>query len=322
MSSQPSRSRSDSRRRFIATMGTLSGAGALSHAAKAAEEQTLPQVRFGKHSISRLVCGSNPFGGLSHVSDLIDREMREYFTPLQVLKTLGRCQDVGINAVQGLNPQLYRRFTEAGGKIQVFSNGQGDPARLATMAKSGCIGIHHFGVATDQLYKQGKIATVKEYVKRIRDTGLLVGVATHLPTVVDIVESEGWDCDYLMTCVYQWGRTRAEFEKLFGDRQDLLPVESDSSKDDQYAEVFLRNEPALMYKAVRQAKHPCLVYKILAAGRKCQRPGMVEQTFKLAFENIKATDAVIVGFYDRYKDLQAENAEYVRRFGSVAPSRS
>ncbi len=43
---------------------------------------------------------------------------------------------------------------------------------------------------------------------------------------------------------------------------------------------------------------------------------MVEQTFKEAFENIKPTDAVIVGIYDRYADQQAENAEYVRRFGS------
>ena len=77
-----------------------------------------------------------------------------------------------------------------------------------------------------------------------------------------------------------------------------------------------------MYKAVRQASHPCLVYKILAAGRKCQRPGMAEQAFKDAFENIKPTDAIIVGIYDRYTDLQAENAGYVQRFGSSSTPES
>jgi hypothetical protein len=311
-----SRSHGDSRRGFLRTMGSLTAAAAVSpQRAGAAVQPQLPQIRIGKHSIPRLICGSNPFGGLSHISELIDREMHEYFTPIQVLKTLRRCEEVGINAVQGLNPELYRRFTEGGGKIQLFSNGQGDAARLQKTVQSGCIGIHHYGVVTDAFYKKGQLGTVKEYVKRVRDTGLLVGVATHIPAVVDAVESEGWDVDYLMTCVYQWGRTREELEGLFGARKDLLPVESNTSRS-EYVEVFLQNEPSLMYRAIRQARKPCLAYKILAAGRKCERPGMVEQAFKEAFENIKSTDAVIVGFYDRYADQQAANAEYVRRFGS------
>ena len=32
--------------------------------------------------------------------------------------------------------------------------------------------------------------------------------------------------------------------------------------------------------------------------------------------SLKPTDAVIVGIYDRYSDQPAENAAYVRRFGS------
>ena len=65
-------------------------------------------------------------------------------------------------------------------------------------------------------------------------------------------------------------------------------------------------------------KKPCMVYKILAAGRKCETPERVEAAFKEAFENIKPTDVVIVGFYDRYSDQAAENAALVRKYGSVS----
>jgi uncharacterized lipoprotein YehR (DUF1307 family) len=72
-----------------------------------------------------------------------------------------------------------------------------------------------------------------------------------------------------------------------------------------------------MYKVIRQVKKPCLAYKILAAGRKAENPKVIEQAFQEAFENIKPTDAIIVGMYDRYIDQVAENAEYTRRFGAV-----
>jgi hypothetical protein len=72
------RSHGDSRRGFLRTMGSLTAAAAASpQRAGAAVQPQIPQVRIGKHSIPRLICGSNPFGGLSHISELIDREMHE-----------------------------------------------------------------------------------------------------------------------------------------------------------------------------------------------------------------------------------------------------
>lgn len=318
-----SRNLDGSRRSFLRTAGTLPAVVAALSSEGAAQEQMLPQVKWGKYSISRLLCGSNPFGGLSHLSAMINYEFRQYFTPEQIVKTLHRCEAEGINAVQGLRPDVYKRFTDEGGKIQVFTNGQGDPARIANLAKNGSIGIHHFGVATDVLYKQGKLDTAREYLKRVRDTGLLVGLCSHIPAVIDTAESQGWDVDYYMTCVYQWGRTREELEKMFGDRKDLLPVEAYAMiAREGYSEVFLNGDPERMYRVIRQVKKPCLAYKILAAGRKAENPKVVEQAFKEAFENIKPTDAIIVGMYDRYIDQVAENAEYTRRFSAVTATRS
>ena len=84
---------------------------------------------------------------------------------------------------------------------------------------------------------------------------MLVGVSTHMPAVVDAIESKGWDLDYYMTCVYERHRSEEELEKLLG--QVPLPV----------GEVYLKSDPPRMFKAIRQTKRTCLAFKILAAGR-------------------------------------------------------
>jgi len=44
-----------------------------------AEEPKLPQIRLGPHSISRLVCGANPFYAGSHLSVFVNHAMRSYY---------------------------------------------------------------------------------------------------------------------------------------------------------------------------------------------------------------------------------------------------
>jgi hypothetical protein len=309
-----------SRRDFLVRAGALAAAaGAVSNSAIAADAPKLPQIKIGKYSISRLICGCNPFGAMSHTSPMIDFEFRQYYTLEQIAQTVRKCQEEGINTAQGLTAERYKALVKAGGNIQVLANGRGDPAGIKAIIENGAIGIHHYGVTTDALYKQGKISTAREYLKRVRDAGVLVGLTTHIPEVVDTVESQGWDIDYFMTCVYQWGRTTEDLEKLFGDKKDLLPVEAYSMVvGDGYAEVFLNGDPPKMYKRIRQTKKPCLAYKILAAGRKCLSASSIEDAFKEAFENIKPSDAIIVGMYDRYVDQIAENCGYVRRYGAVS----
>ena len=312
--------RGASRRDFIRAVGTVPAAvAAMPQGAGAAEAPKLPRVRIGDRSISRLICGSNTFGGLSHLSAFINREMRAYFTPEQVLKTCRRCVEVGIDTFEPLGRRnLYEQFANEGIKIQGFLRGQGDPARVATLAQTpGVIGIHHYGVATDNWFKGGQLDVVRDYTKRIRDTGLLVGVTSHIADCIAEIESQGWDVDYYMTCLYQWGRTKEDFEQLAGDRRDLLPIETYTViAREGYSEVFLSGDRIKMLKVIGQVSKPCLAYKILAAGRRCETPETVEAAFKETFENIKPTDAVIVGMYDRYSDQPAENAALVCKYGS------
>ena len=59
--------------------------------------QTLPHMPFGRYSLSRLICGANPFNAGSHLSIFVNQDMRRYYTVEQVLKTLRRCEDLGVN---------------------------------------------------------------------------------------------------------------------------------------------------------------------------------------------------------------------------------
>ena len=300
-----------SRRSFLKTAGTLSialtAAEQSTGTSRAPREKArLPQIRLGPHSISRLICGANPFNGGSHLSVFVNHAMKEYYTPEQILTTLRRCQAAGINCWQSgtKNVDLYRRFIDEGGQMHYIAIDAGDSSSIKALAAAGCIAIAHHGEATDRMFKSGRIDQMHDYLKRVRDARLVVGVSTHMPDVVDAVESKGWDVDYYMTCVYERHRSAEALEKLLG--QAPIPV----------GEVYLPLDPPRMFKAIGQTKRPCLAFKIVAAGRLSRKRQWVEQAFRQTFESIKPSDGVIVGIYDRYTDQVAENAAFVRRFGA------
>jgi hypothetical protein len=210
------------------------------------------------------------------------------------------CINVWQSQVRGALLEIYRRHRQSGGRMRLLGLAHGK-SNISEIAKiDGLIAIAHHGEVTDRLFKQGKLDLVNDCLKRIRDAGLLVGVSTHMPDVVDAIESKGWDLDYFQTCVYERHRDEAALENLLGHVP--LPV----------GEVYLKSDPPRMFKAIQQTKRPCLAFKILAAGRRRD----VEQAFQETFAAIKPTDAVIVGIYDRYSDQAGQNAALTRRFGA------
>jgi hypothetical protein len=271
----------------------------------------MPQIAFGAHQVSRLILGSNTLSPGSHLSRFVNMQMKRYFTPERVQALLRRCQEVGINTWQGGGTRFLddlRLFRAQGGQMQYISLAQDDadlPDALRQLLAAGTIGIAHHGEVTDTLWKAGQIDRVGEFLKKIHATGTLAGISTHIPAVVDYVESKGWDVDFYMTCVYERHRTREELIALLGEVP--IPVR----------EVYLEGDPARMFRVIQQTRKPCLAFKILAAGRLSERPEMVEQAFESTFRALKPNDAAIVGMYPEYEDQPALNAEYVRRFGAL-----
>jgi hypothetical protein len=67
-----------------------------------------------------------------------------------------------------------------------------------------------------------------------------------------------------------------------------------------------------MAAAVRKVDKPTLLYKVLAAGRKCGSEEQKRQAIEWAYQNIKPIDATIIGLYPRYSDQVAETTKMVR----------
>lgn len=305
----PSDDGQSSRREFLKKLGALPVAAMAAESVSfaKADEMKLPRIKFGKVTLSRLVCGANPFNAGSHLSVFVNHQMRQYYTTEQILKTLRRCQEVGINCWQsgGDKYKMYRRFIDQGGRMHYISINS-DPAEIEPIAKAGGLGIAHHGETTDSLFKAGKLDKIYDFLKRVRDAGLMVGVSTHMPAVIEAIEDKGWDVDYYMACVYERHRTEAELKKLLG----YVPI--------PVREVYLQEDPPRMFKVMRQTERPCLAFKIMAAGRLSERKAWVEKAFRQTFQSIKSNDGVIIGIYDEYSDQPAEDAEYSRRFSPLS----
>jgi hypothetical protein len=303
------------RRRFLKQAAVAaSGIAAVAPQAAAADAPSLlPAIKLGKHAVTRLIIGGNPVYGYSHFNKILSRHMSEWHTPERVQALLKRCEEVGINTWQNSyaerSLQDVDRYREAGGKMNWLLLGKPDwdqyPDRIADAAKHKPIGIAPHGALAEKLHRQDKLNVLTDLLKRIRDQGVLVGLSAHNPAVLELAEEKGWDVDYYMCCLYYLTRPRTEYQQILGKE---LPL----------GEIYLPSDPPRMFKVVKATKKPCLVYKILAAGRRVGTPAEVRGCFAAAFDNIKPTDAVIVGMYQQTGDQVGENAAIVRELAAKA----
>jgi len=276
-------------------------------AANAGSAGPLPTIRLGEHQVTRLVVGANPIGGYSYLGDAMDREMREYFTRERVLELLSNCERAGINTHQfhdpGLMTGIIRTLRERGSKLRFICLHSGGGIEQVVRDTQPIAVVHHGGV-TDSLFRQGKSQEVHDFVKRARDAGVLAGVSAHNPDCVKQIADEGWPVDFFMTCFHNLTRSSEEAAKM--PASDALPK----------GHGFFASDPMKMTEVARQVKQPCLGFKILAGGRKCDNEQAVQAAFKFAFERLKPIDGVIVGMYPRYRDQVSENAALARQFGT------
>jgi hypothetical protein len=352
--SKPGPAGGKSRRDFIQKIGTAAAVSSLPAGVSAAQQpsarrrtlpswpepgplskQPMPTIRLGKHEVGRLILGINYIG--SHFSEVLARGHREWNTPQQQALVYKHCEQLGINLRIQTDDEINQYNKEHGGKMLFcsqdsysrFPTGEvRDPARLIkTMAARGPIAIQYSAAGADEIWRRGEFNKVREWCKIVRDTGVLVGVNGHIPEMFMQMEDQGWDVDFYMTGLYIFGRTQAEWEKLYESSPDLAPVavgEPPTEEDSEFyggQSVWVRGDPAKMLKVIKQVKKPCIVFKLLASGNlmanaqpKLQQQ-IVEARFKYVFENIKSTDGVVLAMWNKYEDQYALNKEYVIKYG-------
>jgi len=251
--------------------------------------------------------GGNPFRGNSHLTPELDAEMEEYYTQQQMIRTLFECERQGITAMQSRGDKIImdmvRAYREQGGKLHwivqtatevgdIFQN-------IRDIASLQPIAIYNHGSDSDQRWREGTMAVIGDRLKLIKDLGLLAGFCSHSPEVLYWVEEQDWPVDFYMTCFYNLSKVERHSKFVAGRFEAAKERYDDEDRD-------------VMCEFIRQTDKPCIAFKILAAGRKCASRQQVRAAFKYAFDNIKPTDIVNVGMFDKYENQPAINAQIVR----------
>ncbi len=270
------------------------------------QQPMLPTIPLGTHQVTRLIIGGNPFSGNSHQNAQRDREMTEYYTMPRLQATLDECWRQGINTVQSRGDRHQMRMILEhrlrGGQMQWIAQTASEfadiRANIRLIASYEPIAIYHHGTDTDNAWHAGRIDEIADIVKAIKDTGLPAGVGTHIPEVIEYAEEHQWETDFYMGCFYNLARGYKS---------------APATDRNAYAkECFSPDDPDRMTATLRQVDKPCLGFKILAAGRRCADENSVKEAFRYAYNNLKPTDAVVVGMFQKYSNQVAQNATIVR----------
>ena len=269
----------------------------------------LPKVPFANSEIqvTRLISGGNPLCANSHFSQDMSRDMGNYFTEEQVVAYLHAIEKAGINTLQGrgdFQRIMYWRelFRREGGQLhwiaQTASEMLSVHENIRIIAAGGAAGTYLHGSFTDNLWLDGRIDEAEDYLRHIRDSGVQVGLGTHIPEVIEYAEERGWDVDFYMACFYNLNRQKRESALVSGDAHAAEQ------------EKFFAGDPARMCQTIRATSKMCLAFKILAASRSCATQEDVATAFQFAFDNIKPIDAVVVGMFPKYEDQIALNVQH------------
>ena len=274
----------------------------------------VPTVDFFGTKLSRMILGDNPFNGGSYIKEVRSgKEMKEFYTEDVILRALHEAEANGVNGYMALaEPFILRtlyHFRAQGGKMNIVF--QSYPAidlsiNLRQMLECEPVGIYFQGTTFDNMYEKEQYGEIREKLKMIRDAGVAVGFGTHMPEAVLRAEHEGWEADFYSVCLYNARRYNRGRESGFitGKSNDL---------------VFYPGDPEFMFAAIKEVKKPCIAFKIYAGGQIFvgkppeEVPAIAENAIREAYANIKPTDVICLGIFQKYKDELRENIEIVNK---------
>jgi len=252
-------------------------------------------VKLGELTVSRFILGSNPFRGFSHLDPKMDREMMRYFTTQKIKQTLRQAEALGVNTLLARMDHHVLRFLleywDEGGKMQWFAQTcpeVGDHQTCVSRAISGgAKACHIHGGVMDFLFAQDRLAEIPPVIQRIRDNGMLAGIAAHHPKVIEWAESN-LDVDYYMCSYYNAAHRDERAEYVSG-----------------MEEWFVEEDRRIMTGLIQRLSRPAIHYKVMAAGR--NDPA---EAFRVVAQSMRPSDMVCVGIFSRdHPDMLKQDVE-------------
>ena len=182
---------------------------------------SLPTVRLGKYTVTRLIAGYNPVGGYSHSVPKLSAIMKDWFTPQRTLEFVKRVEQAGINTWQaGPDPKVIgalRAAWEGGSKMQWISlMADGEAKQWKEIADLKPVAVVHHGEITDRMFRAGEQAKIRDFINRAHDLGLQAGISSHNPENIARCEEAGWGQDLYMTCFYNIRRDQEKVRAGLG----------------------------------------------------------------------------------------------------------
>ena len=281
----------------------------------------LPTADFFGTQITRLILGDNPAHANSYIPDIYPNEvMREYYTHENIVKMLFSAQDAGVNTILALaSPEMLaalRRFKADGGKLHIIFQTyppsiNNFEQNINEMMEFEPLGIYHQGSTGEKLIDDGELEIYFKNIETIRQTGVYTGMAFHVPDNVLRAERENWGADFYVLCPYNAWKNRR------GRQSSFITGESKAGL------FFHPEDRFIMFPIVRQIQKPVIIIKALAGGQiymgrpKEEYPALTEQYLAETYANIKPSDVVCVGVFQREHDHIKENADIVGRILNV-----
>jgi len=278
----------------------------------------LPTVNFLNHDVTRLIVGDNPVHGHVYIQDMYTGEDAvAFYTHDIIVNMLLRARETGYNTALLLaSPVMLAALREfnaewRGGLKVIF---QTYPPSINNFAENvnemlefNPIAIYHQGSTGEHLIETGEVDTYLANVETIRKTGVPAGMAFHDPENVLRAEQENWCADFYVLCPYNSRRDRK------GEQSGFITGKSKSDL------IFYPEDRFTMFPIIRNIQKPVVLIKPLAGGQVLvgkpeeEHPAIIEKYMAEAYANIKPTDIVCVGVFQRDKDQLKENANIVAR---------
>ena len=268
-------------------------------------------VDFFGHKISKIIIGDNPMSGHSYIEDKTSgADMKRFYTAENIKQTLHHIEELGFTGMLPLaDPYMVRliqEFEMVGGNLKYIWQPYGPMNQQVSMRELNTvntIGIYHQGTTTDFLYENGNIDQIKENIKVMRELGTPVGLASHVPEVIERCEEEDWGADFYLASLHNARRGRR------GEASGFL-----TGKTKAHVK-FYPEDRSVMLDTVKKINKPIIAYKIFAGGQMFigkteeEKRAIIKGVYEEVFSVLKPNDMAAIGIFQRDMDEAKENME-------------
>ena len=184
----------------------------------------LPTTKLGSVEVSRLVIGTNWINGYSHRSAAADKKIKEYnkFDRANAAEILRVFLDAGVNVILGgISPLIYEAAREAqdksGRKLYIINTPHFEtadtPEARATAERAfdedmenGVTFSWPFHKMVEELVdkRTHTIERLPDYIKMIRERGMIPGLSAHMPDILEYSTEQKYDiggCIQIYNCM-------------------------------------------------------------------------------------------------------------------------